>query len=173
MRGALVTIVERSPMRVYRMLVCVSVFAIALPMMARSQVIRGDIVSREIRSDDDVVIVYDFTGESGEHYEVGIYLAWGPESRLKLEKVRGDVGTNVTPGKGKEIHWDMKAELPHPAEGLPYWFEIEISPAGGWPWYYYAGGGVVAGVLVYTLVPKSPPPPPPPAKIPLPPGGVR
>ena len=155
-------------------------FAVGLTIMcggnALSQVLTGEIVSREIRSENDVLITYNLTGIKGVEYEVDLFLVWGTNNRLRLEKTAGDIGSGVLSGMRRTVHWDMKAELPNAIEGMLYHFELEVKPGqgGGLAWYWYAGGAtVVGGVVVYLILNKQQTPPPPILTIPLPPGGVR
>jgi hypothetical protein len=144
---------------------------------AAAQSLKGEVVSREIRGENDVVVIYNFSGSPGEEYEAVLYLVGGAGGRIKLAKVSGDIGEGIAPGKGKVVHWYMKSELPDPSEGVAYSFEIELRLLNrGWPWYYYAGSGVVAAGVVYAIAkPKSDGGGPVPAQpgIPLPPGGTR
>ena len=156
--------------------------ALSLAMLsagvARSQELAGEIVSREVRSENDVVIVYNLRGIKGVEYDVDLYLIWGTINRLKLEKATGDIGRGIFPGMGKTIHWDMKSELTSPIEGMAYHFELDLRPSsgGGLAWYWYAGGAaVVAGGIAILVIKPAPggggdlvhP------SIPLPPGGAR
>lgn len=144
---------------------------------AFSQVLAGKIVSCELKSENDILITYNLTGIKGVEYEVDLFLVWGTDNRLKLEKTTGDIGSGFLPGMGRTVHWDMKAELPNAIEGMAYSFELNVKPSkgGGLAWYWYAGGAAVAGGVAYLVAkPKSEiQPPPPPGTIPFPPGGSR
>ena len=138
-----------------------------------AQELSGKITAREVKSDHDVLITYTLNGPADADYDVDLYLVWGGTNRRKLEKVWGDIGSGIRAGSGRLVHWDMKAELPDPIEGMSYLFELEINRSRGLAWYWYAGGGAALGGVLYVLLrPKSESPSPssPVPTIPLPPG---
>lgn len=72
---------------------------------------------------DKIIITYDLTqGEAGDRYSVSLFASHNNFSS-KLTKVNGDIGPNVTEGKGKRIEWESKAEVGN-YKG-PLTFEIE------------------------------------------------
>ena len=146
---------------------------------AFSQVLAGKIFSRELKSENDILITYNLTGIKGVEYEVDLFLVWGTDNRLKLEKTTGDIGSGILPGMGRTVHWDMKAELPNAIEGMAYSFELNVKPGkgGGLAWYWYAGGAAAAGGIAYLIfrpgTQGSPQQQSPGLSIPLPPGLTR
>jgi hypothetical protein len=136
-----------------RFIAFVAVFMIVFSGNALSQVFAGKIVSRELKSENDILITYNLTGLKGVEYEVDLFLVWGTNNRLKLEKTTGDIGSGILPGMGRTVHWDMKAELPNVIEGMPYSFELDVKPrtGGGLAWYWYAGGAAAAGGIAYLI----------------------
>lgn len=119
-----------------------------------------------------VTITFNVIGSVEEEYEIILYIMLENDkaSKIKLEKVEGDVGEGKFAGVGRQIRWD-RLELKNPREGAKYQFALEIRKAsgGGIPWYLYPAAAA-AGVVAYIAVKKpSSPPSTVASQIPIPP----
>jgi len=89
---------------------------------AFSQVLAGKIVSRELKSENDILITYNLTGIKGAEYEVDLFLVWGTDNRLKLEKTTGISESGILPGMGRDCPLGHESRTPNAIEGMAYSF---------------------------------------------------
>jgi len=58
----------------------------------------------------NVILTYDLTGEPEQLFRIEIFSSHNNYS-TKLVEVSGDVGENISPGRGKSVTWDAASEL--------------------------------------------------------------
>ena len=100
-----------------------------------------------------IIIHYDLDGSLNKKYKVNILLSddYGATFNIKPKAVKGDVGKNISPGKAKEIVWEMTKDFPDGLEGEGFVFAVDakLQKGGGKFFYYLLGGGVVGGVVYF------------------------
>jgi len=147
-----------------------------LPAVARPS---GDggirVLNQEVRIEEDVALIsYDLEGPEGGTYTVTLELRResDPEFVLIPSNLSGDVGEVQSPGPRKLIRWEYLKTFPKALRGDDYYFKIEVTRSGGFPWLWVAlGSAAVAGGVVAIVAgkPSSSPAQPGIQELPLPP----
>jgi hypothetical protein len=105
----------------------------------------------------DIHITYDLSG-SKDTYEIVLLLqrSGDPSSPYVPKNVTGDIGGDVTPGRGKRITWNVAEEFPEgidPAEGFSLSMEAVVTIGFLQKYSLYLGGGALAaGAALYLLL---------------------
>ncbi|MFO7891375.1 MAG: hypothetical protein R6V04_13670 [bacterium] len=104
--------------------------------------------------DEIIIIKYDLIGEMNKKYTIDISLSdnYGTSFRITPRTIRGDVGKGITPGRSKEIIWEMTEDYPNGLEGEGFVFAVDAAlqkSGGGKTLYYLLGAGVVGGVVYF------------------------
>ena len=133
------------------------------------------VTNQVVHIEGDVALIsYDLEAPGGGPYVVTIELRRenDPSFSLVPSNLSGDIGEVASPGPGKLIRWEYLRDFPIGLRGEDFYFKIEASRSGGFPWLWIAlGSAVVAGGVVAIVAGKSSPgPSPSPAtELPLPP----
>ncbi len=147
-----------------------------LPAFARTgadETIR--VTNQIVRIEGDVALIsYDLEAPEGSSYVVTIELRResDPSFSLVPSNLAGDIGDVKGPGTRKLIRWDYLRDFPIGLRGEDFYFKIDVSRAGGFPWLWVAlGSAAVAGGVVAIIAGKSSSPAPQPGttELPLPP----
>lgn len=82
--------------------------------------------------EDKVIVTYDISGGEGRTFEVTLTLSddGGSNFLIVPRSVSGDVGPNVKGGRGKQIVWDVLADIRR-LEGTNYVFKVSAKSQGG------------------------------------------
>jgi len=107
---------------------------------------------------ETISIQYDLSGQYGKKFKIEISLSDdnGRTFTIKPLTVRGDVGKNVTPGRNKEILWQVKADFPYGLKGSDFVFAVDAElQKGGKKWPYVVGAAVVGGVVYFATQGKK------------------
>lgn len=104
--------------------------------------------------DELIFIEYDLIGEMNKKYTIDISLSdnYGTSFRITPRTVSGDVGKGITPGRDKQIIWEMTEDYPKGLEGEGFVFAVDAAlqkSDGGNTLYYLLGAGVVGGVVYF------------------------
>lgn len=107
--------------------------------------------------DELIFIKYDLIGKMNKKYTIEISLSdnYGYSFRLKPHTVRGDVGKDITPGKDKQIIWEMTEDYPNGLEGEGYVFAVDatLQKNGGGKTLYYLLGISAAALIAKKIIP--------------------
>jgi hypothetical protein len=99
---------------------------------------------------ETISVRYDLSGAYGKKFKIVISLSDdnGRTFTIKPQTVRGDVGKNITPGRNKEIFWQVKADFPYGLKGSDFVFAVDAQlQKSGRKWPYVVGVAVVSGVI--------------------------
>ena len=103
---------------------------------------------------DNIIIRYDLQGRANKSYKVSLLLSdnGGISYRIKPRSVKGDIGSKVKPGRGKEIIWLMSRDYPDGLEGSRFVFAVdaELKRANKMP-AFLLGAGAVGGAVYLVL----------------------
>jgi len=133
------------------------------------------ITNQEVRVEGGVAFIsYDLEAPEGASYNVTVELRRenDPSFGLVPSNATGDVGEVKSPGPGKLIRWEFLKDFPIGLRGEDYYFRIEATRSGGFPWLWVAlGSAALAGGVVAIVGGKSPAAPAQPGtqELPLPP----
>lgn len=159
--------------------VLILAFLVALadyPAIARpgaDPVIR--ISNQDVRVEGGVAFIsYDLEAPEGGTYVIAVELRRenDPSFSLIPSYVTGDIGEVKSPGPRKLIRWEYLRSFPFGLHGEDFYFRIEVSHAGGFPWLWVGlGSAAAAGAVVVILAGKSSTTSAPPGtqELPLPP----
>jgi len=109
---------------------------------------------------ETVTVMYDLQGNPEKKYEVSVALSHdqGKSFSIYPQRLSGDVGRNVKPGKNKEIVWKLEDDYPFGLVGDAFVFAVtaqtQKSRISRLP-YYVLGAGLVGGIVYYSTR-KSP-----------------
>lgn len=108
---------------------------------------------RFVVAERKVIITYDLVGETGEEYQVSVFLKKESDSsrsyRPKL--VSGAIGEGISTGRDRQIVWDLFKEIPTGLEGNDFYFIVTIEEEQiKFPWW--TGAAVVGAGLIGLLV---------------------
>ena len=147
-----------------------------IPAIARPG---GDAVVRvsnqETRIEGEVAFIsYDLEGPEGGTYVITVELRRESDRSFSLvpTNLTGDIGEVKPGGARKIIKWEYLKDFPFGLSGEDYYFRIEASRSGGFPWLWVGlGSAAAAGAAVVILAGKSTAASAPPGtqEIPLPP----
>ena len=146
------------------------------PAVARTG---GDAVIRvsnqEVRIEGEVALIsFDLEATEGGTYLIAVELRRESDRSFSLvpSNLTGDIG-EVKPGGAKKIiRWEYLKDFPFGLTGEDYYFRIEASRPGGFPWLWVGlGSAAAAGAAVVILAGKSSAASAPPgaSEMPLPP----
>jgi len=120
----------------HTLLQCCMIVSVFLAMHSQGQTIEN---LNAIFTDGNATITYDLVGfKAKELYLIDLYASYNDfYSPLKL--VRGDVGKNITEGKGKKIEWKASEEAKTAGENITFQIKTTllfqpmefINPSGG------------------------------------------
>ena len=100
--------------------------------------------------DQKIYVSYDLAGKGIYAVSLNLLRDGGEAGGEAPRTVSGDVGREVTPGKGKEIVWDALKDV-EALEGNDFVFEVKaVRPGEGgskWVWVLGAGAAGAAGVV--------------------------
>lgn len=106
-----------------------------------------------------IIVYYDLLGAKDEEYTVALSLR---RKSVRLfhyvpKQTTGDVGEGRFAGKGRQIIWDSRAEVPSGLEGEDYYFvvEAEVISRGLSPFVWAAGAAVLGGAAALLLLSKD------------------
>ncbi len=106
-----------------------------------------------------VHITYDLIATSKESlYHVHLLLDLEDAGRYAIdpESVSGDVGSNIAPGREKEIVWDVLRDFPQGLERNQIQFAVTVQPdrQPNRNWVYVSGTAILlsAGVLIGVML---------------------
>jgi len=137
------------------------------------------IANQDVRLEGDVVvIVYDIEAPDGVPYAVTLELRreGDPSFSFVPRSVTGDIGDVRTAGAGRVIRWEYLKDIPEGLRGEDYYFRIEASRPGGFPWFWVGLGTAAAvGVTIVLFSGKttSAGSQSGPAELPMPPGRTQ
>jgi len=147
-----------------------------IPAVARTG---GDAIIRvsnqEVRIEGEVAFIsYDLEAPEGETYVIAVELRRESDRSFSLvpSNLTGDIGEVKPGGTKKIITWEYLKDFPFGLTGEDYYFRIEASRPGGFPWLWVGlGSAAAAGAAVVILAGKSSAASPPPgtSELPLPP----
>lgn len=82
--------------------------------------------------DDKIVISYDIVGGEGQTFEVTLLVSpdGGQNYTIIPRTLTGDIGGNVSGGRGKMIIWDVLSDIRR-LEGQTYVFKVQAKTKGG------------------------------------------
>ena len=131
-----------------------------IPAVARSG---GDAVIRvsnqDVRIEGNVALIsFDLDAPDGGTYYVALELRRenDPSFILTTHNLTGDVGEVRSAGPRKLIRWEYMRNFPAGLRGEDYYFRIEVTRAGGFPWLWVGlGSAAAAGAVVVILAGKS------------------
>jgi hypothetical protein len=112
-------------------------------------------------SGDSVIITFDLIGDESLTYDISIVLTREGDKSFKLfpVSVTGAIYKGKHAGKGKEIRWEYKKDVPQGLSGDDYTFVFNIQiireEGGSNLLYYLAGGAVLVGGAAYFLLSGS------------------
>jgi hypothetical protein len=147
-----------------------------IPAIARTggePVIR--VSNQEVRIEGEVAFIsYDLEAPEGGTYLIAVELRRESDRSFSLvpSKLTGDIGEVKSGGMKKIITWEYLKDFPFGLTGEDYYFKIEVSRSGGFPWLWVGlGSAAAAGAAVVIIAGKSSTSSPPPgtAELPLPP----
>ena len=147
-----------------------------IPAIARTggeSVIR--VSNQEVRIEGEVAFIsYDLEAPEGGTYLIAVELRRESDRSFSLvpSKLTGDIGEVKSGGMKKIITWEYLKDFPFGLTGEDYYFKIEVSRSGGFPWLWVGlGSAAAAGAAVVIIAGKSSTSSPPPgtAELPLPP----
>jgi hypothetical protein len=117
------------------------------------------VTNQEVRVEGDVALIsYDLEAPEGGTYIVTVELRRenDPSFGLVPSNLSGDIGEVKSPGPQKLIRWEYLRDFPVGLRGEDFYFRIEVSRAGGFPWLWVAlGSAAVAGGVVAIVAGKS------------------
>ena len=147
-----------------------------IPAVARTG---GDaavrVSNQEVRIEGEAAFIsYDLEAPEGETYVIAIELRRESDRSFSLvpTNITGDIGEVVSGGPKKTIRWEYLKDFPFGLSGEDYYFKIEVSRPGGFPWLWVGlGSAAAAGAAVVLLAGKSSTSSAPPGttELPLPP----
>jgi hypothetical protein len=131
-----------------------------IPAIARTG---GDNVLRvsnqDVRIEGDVAFIsYDLEAPEGGTNIITIELRRenDPSFVLVPSDLTGDIGELKSAGPRKLIRWEYLRDLPIGMRGEDYYFKIEASRPGGFPWLWVGlGSAAAAGAVVAIVARKS------------------
>ena len=130
---------------------CILIFLFGFRRSATGQDTQVSNVRFEDRG-ETISVRYDLSGAYGKKFKIVISLSddKGSTFTIKPQTVRGDIGKNVSPGRNKEILWQVKADFPYGLKGSDFVFAVdaEMQKSGG-RWPYVVGAAVVGGVVYF------------------------
>lgn len=92
-----------------------------------------------------IQVTYDLEGKGAYAVSLRLLEDGGKSVKVVSRAVSGDVGQEVTPGKGKKIVWDALKDA-ESLEGNGFIFEVRaVRPGGISKWVWIGGAGIVAG----------------------------
>jgi hypothetical protein len=110
-----------------------------------------------VRFDDQgetIVIRYDLSGPAKRKYVVSLSLSYdyGKSFSYIPQKIAGDIGRSIRPGKGKEIIWRVNQDFPDGliGDGFVFCVEAEVQKWNKTP-LYAIGAGILGGALLFTV----------------------
>jgi hypothetical protein len=147
-----------------------------IPALARTG---GDaavrVSNQEVRIEGEVAFIsYDLEAPEGGTYVIAVELRRESDRSFSLVPINitGDIGEVTAGGPKKIIRWEYLKDFPFGLSGEDYYFKIEASRPGGFPWLWVGlGSAAAAGAAVVILAGKSSTSPAPPGmtELPLPP----
>lgn len=132
------------------------IIPIILSVITVSQIHAQDVKVRNVtfKQEGELIIIrYDLDGKLNKKYRVNLSLSddYGVTFKIKPKAIRGDLGKNITPGKGKEIIWDMTKDYPDGLEGKGFVFAVdaELQKGSSKFLYYLLGSGAISGIVYF------------------------
>ena len=113
---------------------------------------------------DRIYLHYDLSGPDSKKYDVTVILRRTSDASFEYRPVdlRGEVGTEIAPGREKLIIWDVTEETAGNLSGDDYYFVVNAVPSetSGSSSLVWIGAGtvVVSGVIAYLLLQSHPQP---------------
>lgn len=147
-----------------------------IPAFARTggeAVIR--VSNQEVRIEGEVAFIsYDLEAPEGGTYVITVELRRESDRSFSLvpTNLTGDIGELKSGGTKKTIRWEYLKDFPFGLTGEDYYFKIEASRPGGFPWLWVGlGSAAAAGAAVVIMAGKSSTSSAPPgtSELPLPP----
>jgi hypothetical protein len=118
----------------------------------RSQEVEVKNVRFKQGKDSKVIVTYDLLGDASKKHMITLSL-FRPDTKetapLNPKNLFGDVGKNVSTGRGKKIVWDLLKDFPKGlhSEGFVFTIDADAQKGGSkLPWI--AGGVVATGGLI-------------------------
>ena len=133
------------------------------------------VTNLQVRVEGDLALIsYDLEAPEGGTYLVAVELRRESDPTFSLIPSRpaGDVGEVKSAGPRKLIRWNFAREFAFGLSGEDYYFKIDISRAGGFPWLWVGlGSAAAAGAVVVITAGRSTATPASPGtqELPLPP----
>ncbi len=131
--------------------------------------------NQEVRIEGEVAFIsYDLEAPEGGTYVITVELRRESDRSFSLvpTNLTGDIGEIKSAGAKKIIRWEYLKDFPFGLTGEDYFFKIEASRTGGFPWLWVGlGSAAAAGAAVVILAAKSSTSPAAPgtSELPLPP----
>ena len=106
-----------------------------------------------------IKVNYNLVGEGNYAVELWIFTQGPKPISLQARTVRGDVGAKVGAGAGKEIVWEVLADLPNGIDSEEVVFEVRARRQSSkrWVWWGLGSGALGLGAAVVALLPKDEP----------------
>lgn len=102
-----------------------------------------------VDKDDLIVIKYDLLGKQGDNFLIQVRLSadGGKTYSIEPKAISGEF-SEVRPGAGKQIYWNMYTDYPEGLWGENFVFRIEavrVKTKGKPKWPYFIGGAAALG----------------------------
>jgi hypothetical protein len=130
------------------------------------------VANQEVRIEGEVALIsYDLEEPEGGTYVLALELRRESDRSFSLvpTNITGDIGELKSGGGRKVIKWEYLKDFPFGLTGEDYYFKIEVSRSGGFPWLWVGlGTAAAAGAVVVIMAGKSSTPPAPQGTVDLP-----
>jgi hypothetical protein len=130
------------------------------------------VANQEVRIEGEVALIsYDLEAPEGGTYVVALELRRESDRSFSLvpTNITGDIGELKSGGARKVIRWEYLKDFPFGLTGEDYYFKIELSRSGGFPWLWVGlGTAAAAGAVVVIMAGKSSTPSAPQGTVDLP-----
>jgi len=147
-------------MKFIKFLLCISLLLLIPESTVRSQNTIVDNVRFVQYNNSNVKVYYDLVGKVTKKYTVDLFL-YQPGKNIKKQlagsKVSGDVGKNISPGKGKEIIFYLPKEFTDKLKKNGFKFIVDATlqkKRKKWPWIV-AGISAVGGAALLIISSSS------------------
>jgi|GEM_PF-1067447 len=107
-----------------------------------------------------VIVSYDLVGTPGKQYTVQLILRKESDASYQYipSAISGDVGVHQSPGKDKQIEWDISEEFPGGLFGKDFYFVVsakEIDESPSFLSWIGIGVAAVAATATYLIISKK------------------
>jgi hypothetical protein len=111
--------------------------------------------NQDVRVEGDVVFIsYELEVPADETYIVELVLLKesDPSFNVHPTNVSGEVGEVTKTGPKRLIRWEYKKDFPTGFRGEDYYFRIDVSPSGHFPWLWTGLGTLAVGTAAFVLL---------------------